>query len=116
MSRHNEFSKELCLDVEEKPLLQEITSIIFQAKTVKAEKEACLDVSARGFWKRGQKLYCDIRVFNPLENCYHKTSLAKMQEKNEKEKKIKYAARLIEVEYGTLYSNTLYVCQLSCFG
>ena len=81
-SRHNEirritadFLKEVCLDVEEEPLLQEITGETFQAKTAKTEKEARLDVAARGFWMRGQKLFCDIRVFNPLAKCYRKKSL-----------------------------------------
>ena len=101
-SRHNDlrritadFLKEVCLDVEEEPLLQEITGEVFQAKTAKTEKEARLDVAARGFWMRGQKLFCDIRVFNPLAKCYRKNPLAKIHEKHEKEKKIKYAERVI---------------------
>ena len=60
---------------------------------------------------RGQKLYCDIRVFNPLANCYRKNSLAKMHEKNEKEKKIENAARVIEVEHGSFTPLVF-----SCFG
>ena len=117
-SRHNEirritadFLNEVCLDVEEEPLLQEITGEVFQAKTAKTEKEARLDVAARGVWMQGQKLCCDIRVFNPLANCYRKNSLAKMHEKNEKEKKIKYAARVIEVEHGSFTPLVF-----SCFG
>ena len=117
-SRHNEirritadFLKEVCLDVEEEPLLQEITGEVFQAKTAKVEKEARLDVAARGFWMRGQKLFCDIRVFNPLAKCYRNKSLAKMHETNEKEKKIKYAARVIEVEHGSFTPLVF-----SCFG
>ena len=117
-SRHNEIRritadllKEVCLDVEEEPLLQEITGEVFQAKTAKTEKDARLDVAARGFWMRGQKLFCDIRVFNPLANCYRKNSLAKMHEKNEKEKKIKYAARVVDVEHGSFTPLVF-----SCFG
>ena len=117
-SRHNDlrritadFLKEVCLDVEEEPLLQEITGEVFQAKTAKTEKEARLDVAARGFWMRGQKLYCDIRVFNPLAKCYRKNSLAKIHEKHEKEKKIKYAKRVIEVEHGSFTPLVF-----SCFG
>ena len=54
-SRHNElrritaeFLKEVCLDVEEEPLLQQITGEVFIAKTTKTEKDARLDVAARG--------------------------------------------------------------------
>ena len=60
---------------------------------------------------RGQKAFCDIRVFNPLAKCYRKKSLAKIHETNEKEKKIKYAARVIEVEHGTFTPLVF-----SCFG
>ena len=82
-------------------MLQELMGEVFQAKTAKVEKESRPDVAARGFWMRGQKLFCDIRVFNPLAKCYCKKSLEKMHETNEKEKKIIYAARIIEVEHGS---------------
>ena len=36
----NEFLKEVCIDVEEEPLLQELTGEVFQAKTAKVEKES----------------------------------------------------------------------------
>ena len=55
-SRHNEVRritadllKEICVDVEEEPLLQEVTGETFKAKTAKIEKDARLDISARGF-------------------------------------------------------------------
>ena len=60
-NRHNEVRritadllKEVCIDVEEEPLLQEITGEVFKARTAKVEKDAWLDISARGFWIRGQ--------------------------------------------------------------
>ena len=92
-------------------MLHEITGEVFQAKTTKTEKEARLDVAARGFWMRGQNLYSDIRVFNPLAKCYCKNSLAKIHEKHEKEKKVKYATRVIEVEHGS-FTPLIF----SCFG
>ena len=46
---------------------------------------------------RGQKVFCDVRVFNPLTKCYRTKTLAKVHELNEKEKKVKYAARVVEV-------------------
>ena len=52
---------------------------------------------------RGQKVFCDVRVFNPLTKCHHTKTLAKVHELNEKEKKVKYAG-----------SFTLLV--FSCFG
>ena len=116
--RHNDirkitadFLREVCIDVEEEPLLQEITGEVFRSKTAKVEKDARLDISARGFWMRGQKVFCDVRVFNPLTKCYRTKTLAKVHELNEKEKKVKYAARVVEVENGSFTPLVF-----SCFG
>ena len=56
-SRHNDVRRitadllnEICNDVEEEPMLQEVTGEHFKAKTAKAEEDARLDVAARGFW------------------------------------------------------------------
>ncbi len=69
-SRHNEIRritadllKEVCIDVKEEPMLQEITGEVFKNKTTKVEKDARLDIAARGFWMRGQRVLCDIHVF-----------------------------------------------------
>ena len=55
-SRHNELRritadllKEVCIDVQEEPKLQEITGEVFQAKTATTDKKACPDSAARGF-------------------------------------------------------------------
>ena len=107
-TRHNEVRritadllKEICIDVEEEPLLQEVTGETFKAKTAKIEKDARLDIAARGFWMRGQRAFCDVRVFNPIAKCHRSKPLAKIHESHEKEKKVKYAKRVIEIEHGT---------------
>ena len=117
-SRHNEvrritadFLNEVCIDVEEEPLLQEVTGEKFSAKTAKIEKDARLDIAARGFWMRGQRAFCDVRVFNPLAKCHRTKPLAKIHEVHEKEKKVKYATRVIEIEHGTFTPLVF-----SCFG
>ena len=92
-------------------MLQEVTGEHFKAKTAKREKDARLDVAARGFWMRGQRAFCDVRVFNPLAKCHRSKPLAKIHEINEKEKKVKYAARVIEIEHGTFTPLVF-----SCFG
>ena len=103
--------REVCIDVEEEPLLQEITGETFRRKTTKTEKDARLDLSARGFWMRGQKVFLDVRVFNPLTKCYRTKALAKVHEQHEKEKKVKYAARVVEVENASFTPLVF-----SCFG
>ncbi len=117
-SRHNgirritaDFLNEVCIDVEEEPMLQEITGEVFRNKTAKIGKDARLDLAARGLYMRGQKVFCDVRVFNPLAKCHRNKTLTKCHEMHEKEKKVKYAARVVEVEHGTFTPLVF-----SCFG
>ena len=102
---------EVCSDVREEPPLQEITGENFKLRSANVEKYARLDVSARGFWIRGQKAFCDIRVFNPLAKCYRKKTLEAIHQNNEKEKKRVYGQRILEVEHGTFTPLVF-----SCFG
>ena len=60
---------------------------------------------------RGKRAFCDVRVFNPLAKCHRSKPLAKIHEINEKEKKVKYAARVIEIEHETFTPLVF-----SCFG
>ena len=60
---------------------------------------------------QGQKVFCDVRVFNPLTKCHCTKTLAKVHKQSEKEKKVKYAARIIEVEDGSFTPLVF-----SCFG
>ena len=60
---------------------------------------------------RGQKVFCDVRVFNPLTKCHRTKPIAKVHELNEKEKKVKYAARITQVEHGSFTPLVF-----SCFG
>ena len=106
--RHNEvrdISSELlsivCNDVETEPKLQPLTGERFKKKCANTEDEARLDVSARGFWRRGSKAFVDVRIFNPLT----KTSLSKplktSYKVNENEKKRAYNERVLQIEHGT---------------
>ena len=72
----------------------------------KKEKDVILDTSARGFWMRGKKAFCDT-----LTKCHCTKPIAKVHEQNEKEKKVKYAARITEVEHGSFTPLVF-----SCFG
>ena len=46
--------KEVCSDVTKEPLLQPLQGEEFNNKTANVEQEARIDISARGFWNRGQ--------------------------------------------------------------
>ena len=60
-----------------------------------------VDVSARGFWMRGQRAFCDIRVFDPMAPCYQNLTLAAAHERNEQEKLRAYEERIINVDHGS---------------
>ena len=60
---------------------------------------------------RGQRAFCDIRVFNPLAKCHRSKPLAKVHQIHEKEKKTKYANRVLEVDQGSFTPLVF-----SCFG
>ena len=86
--RHDEIKKfeatllnKVCNDVEVGPPLQPVTGEIFRNKIIEGD-EARLDIKARGFWRKGQMNYFDIRVTNintnsqihqPSEKIYQKT-------------------------------------------
>ena len=87
IGRHNEIRdftveilKEICSDVTPEP------SILAYASAI-TSNEARSDVSARGFWIRGQMAFAYIRVFNPLANCYRNQTLEASHRRNENEKK-----------------------------
>ena len=63
----------VCKDVELEPTLQPLTGEHFKKISVNTEVGARHDVSAKGFWTRGNKAFVDVRIFNPIS----KTSMSK---------------------------------------
>ena len=71
--RHNELRDltgnmlmEASRNVEAEPLLQPLTGEKPRYQTSIKEDNARLDLSALGFWRRGEKAFFDIRVFDPV--------------------------------------------------
>ena len=105
--RHNEVRNitaqmlsEVCKDVKIEPGLIKLTG---EQLNVQANKndESRLDVSALGFWSRGQKVFCDVRVFDHNALRYSRTELKKCFQKNEEEKKKSYNERVLQIENAT---------------
>ena len=103
--RHNEVRdittqllKEVCSDVKKEPPLIGLTGELMSEQTAVLSKEARLDISARGFWVPGQKVFCDVRVFDLNAQRYRNTDLKRCFKKNEEEKKRKYNERILQVE------------------
>ena len=93
--RHNEVRdittqllKEVCSDVKKEPPLIGLTGELMSEQTAVLSKEAHLDISARGFWVPGQKVFCDIRVFGLNAQRYWNTDLKReMLQKKRRRKK-----------------------------
>ena len=116
--RHNEIRdlsadllSDVCKDVKVEPVLEPLTGEHFEEKSIAKEEEARVDISARGFWSRGQTAFCDVRVFSPLAKSYVSRNLAGVYRSQEKEKKRKYNLRIQHVDRGTFTPLVF-----SCFG
>lgn len=118
INRHNEIRDlthdildNICSTVIREPLLTPLTGERFDLSSAVTSAQARTDVSARGFWIRGQMAHCDIRVFNPLAKVHLNQSLSAVHRKNENEKKRCYNQRILEVEHGSFTPLVF-----SCFG
>eukprot|EP00794_Sanderia_malayensis_P014696 gene14696-biopygen11793 len=92
--------KEVYNDVKVEPHLQPITGESLPS-SANVSLEARLDVSARGFWQRGQLAFFDVRVINPFAKSHMSQKLSTAFSSSEKEKKRQYNQRIIDVEHGS---------------
>ena len=105
--RHNELRDtlaamidEVCHDVKIVPDLESLTGEQLNKGAIETDG-ARSDISARGFWVRGQRAFFDIRVFNPCAQRYSTQSFKSSFSINENEKKRKYNCRIVDVERGS---------------
>ena len=104
--RHNDIRdveanllKRVCNDVEIEPPLQLLTNEHLERDAINTDS-ARVDVRARGFWRRGQNAFIDVRVANPGSATHLKNRLRKSC-KSMREKKRAYNERIVNVEHGT---------------
>ena len=57
-----------------------------------------LDISARGIWGQQEKTFFDVRIAHPNADSHIHKPLASLYKENEKEKKEKYNARVLNIE------------------
>ena len=75
---------EVCHGVGIEPHLQPVTEEQFTHRTANREEGARMDIVTENFWSRDrQRSFFDVRVFNPLSQAYHNTSLAQCSRRNE---------------------------------
>ena len=92
---------EVCHDVEVEPELLSLTGESYDHKTEKTGDECRPDIRARGFWINGQQAFFDVRVFDLSASRYANQTMQQCFAKNEKEKKINYNERIINVDNGS---------------
>ena len=90
-----------CTDVESEPHLQPVTTEIFSGRSSNTSSEARLDIRARGFWRRGQNAFFDVRVTNPDSASQVNSSIPAILRKHEEAKKREYNNRVMQIEQGT---------------
>ena len=81
--RHNDIRdfeakllKKVCNDVEIEPPFQPLTNEHLERRSINTDS-ARLDVRARGFWRRAQNAFIDVRVTNPGAATEAQTSIEK---------------------------------------
>jgi hypothetical protein len=88
-------------DVETEPRLAPLTGEILQPTSAISTDDARSDIRVRGFWKKQQNAFFDIRVFYPHASSYLCRSLPNLYTTMEKEKKRQYLDRIVNVERGS---------------
>ena len=90
----------VCTDVEIEPILLPTTREVLQNGTNQSN-EARLDVRARGFWRRGQNAFFDVRVTNADAASQIGQSIPSILQKHEREKKRHYNQRVMDIDQGS---------------
>ena len=93
--RHNEVRdiiagqlKKVAHSVEVEPHLRPLTGELFRYRTASTEDQARLDVAASGVWGgRFERVYLDVRVFNPFARSNRSSSLAARYQSHKREKR-----------------------------
>jgi hypothetical protein len=106
--RHNELRdvtaemlSEVCHDVNTEPELTALTGEHLNRRTANSSDEAKVDISARGFWIRGQRAFFDVRVFHPFAQSYRNRNLHAIHRQHEQEKRRTYGERILQIEMGS---------------
>ena len=93
--------RETCQDVTIEPKLLPLDGEQLAHGTANSSNEARVDISARGFWTRGEKAFMDIRIFDPMANSYIGSTIEAAHKKNEGEKNRAYRERIINIDHGS---------------
>ena len=96
-----EMLSEVSRDIRVEPTLIPTGDLNFSLQSSNTADDARLDISASGFWARGQRAFFDIRIFNPMATSNRNQDLKAAHTKHENDKMREYGERVREVEQGT---------------
>jgi len=96
-----EMLSEVSRDIRVEPPLIPTGGRNFSLQSTNSADDARLDISASGFWARGQRAFFDIRIFNPMATSNRAQELRSAHIKHENDKMREYGERVREVEQGT---------------
>ena len=91
----------VCKDVETEPHLIPITTEIMDLRTANVNDDSRLDIKARGFWRRGQTAFFDVRITHVNSESQKECDTSKIFKTHEQAKKREYLQRVIDVENGS---------------
>ena len=125
MARHDQLRdllagvmSEVLPDVQREPVLLPYEGENLPAgRTANVDREARLDIRARDFWSWQQDAFFDIRVTHPKASLLSRAEVLSQLQRNEREKKRQYAARVVHVDRGTftpLVFSTNGLCGREC--
>ena len=100
-----EILQEVTHDVTIEPCLQPLTGEEIRGNV---SDEARSDISARGFWSRGQRAFFDIRVFDPNAQRHQNKMLKEMLRTKRTRKKV--TVQLKNTEYRARHIYTISIC------
>ena len=107
--RHNEVRDitamlltEICHGVTTEPHLQPLLGESLSHRSAITEDSAGVDITVYGFWGgRFEKVFVDVRVFNPSTQSNRHGPLSSVYRKHEQEKRRKYDQRVHKVKHAT---------------
>ena len=91
----------VCTDVQAEPHLIPLSNEKFTLKSANKSDEARLDIKAKGFWRKGETAFFDVRVTHVNSKSSKNQTTKQIFRRHEQEKKREYLERVLEVEHGS---------------
>ena len=83
------------------PRLLPVTQEKFELRSANTSDEARLDIKAKGFWRKGETAFFDVRVTHVNSESSKNLDTSKQFRRHEDAKKREYLERVLEVEHAT---------------